>query len=81
MDRALIERMLGAAVLVFLLVVIAPALLDGEIKDSANKPGEGKPGSTRTQVIILGRPATSEPDTARARVPWRSVRPLPRSCR
>ncbi len=29
MDRALVERMIGAAVLVLLLVVVAPAVLDG----------------------------------------------------
>jgi cell division septation protein DedD len=35
MDRALIERMVGAVVLVVLIVVVAPALLDG--RDSSGQ--------------------------------------------
>jgi DedD protein len=56
MDRALIERMVGAVVLVLLLVVVAPALLDGrrasdhEIRESAAD------GPIRTEIIVLNAP-------------------------
>ena len=65
MDRALIERLIGAVVLVLLLVIVAPALLDGR------KPeGPGKEltridtDELRTEVIVLNAPldAAAEPD-------------------
>jgi len=53
MDRALIERMVGAVVLVLLLVVVAPALLDGR-RDSDGDGRDSDPDeSIRTEVIVL----------------------------
>jgi DedD protein len=60
MDRALIERMVGAVVLVVLLVVVAPALLDGR-RDADIDRGADVDGTLRTEVIVLnGRNAESE---------------------
>ncbi len=53
MDRALIERMVGATVLVLLLVIVAPALLDGSRTepDGSNNAEAGQ--QLRTEVILL----------------------------
>lgn len=56
MDRALIERMVGAVVLVLLLVVVAPALLDGRRVVDRESRDSGDDGSTRTEVIVLNAP-------------------------
>jgi DedD protein len=57
MDRALIERMVGAVVLVLLLVVVAPALLDGRRASDREARGSVSDGSTRTEVIVLNAPS------------------------
>ncbi len=55
MDRALLERMIGAVVLVLLFVVFVPALLDG--RDADEVAVERVPGEdTRTAVIVLNAP-------------------------
>ena len=56
MDRALIERMVGAVVLVLLLVVVAPALLDGRRVVDRESLNSGVDGPTRTEVIVLNAP-------------------------
>ena len=53
MDRALLERMIGAAVLVLLFVVFVPALLDGRQKPQDLMPSAG---GKRTEVIVLNAP-------------------------
>ncbi len=57
MDRALVERMIGAVVLVLLLVVVAPALLDGSPEDGPVPESEQQGGEERTAVIVLNEPA------------------------
>ncbi len=54
MDRALIERMVGAGVLVMALVLFAPALLDGRRDGDAGLGGTGD--GLRTEVIVLNAP-------------------------
>jgi DedD protein len=56
MDRALIERMVGAVVLVLLLVVVAPALLDGRRASDREINESAADGSIRTEVIVLNAP-------------------------
>jgi cell division septation protein DedD len=56
MDRALIERMVGAVVLVLLLIVVAPALLDGRRASDRNIDESAADGHTRTEVIVLNAP-------------------------
>lgn len=53
MDRALIERMVGAVVLVLLLVVVAPALLDGSRVSDSDSLSPESDGATRTEIIVL----------------------------
>jgi DedD protein len=61
MDRALLERMIGAVVLVLLLVVVAPALLDGRNDTgSDNAQSISASGGTRTEVIVLNAPRQAE---------------------
>jgi outer membrane biosynthesis protein TonB len=54
MDRALLERMIGAAVLLLLLVVVAPALLEGP-DEPASAPEEisAEQPATRVETIVL----------------------------
>jgi DedD protein len=61
MDRALIERMVGAIVLVVLIVVVAPALLDGRDSSGPLQQPTGSGGQNRTEVIMLNGPAGSAP--------------------
>ena len=67
MDRALLERMVGAAALVLLLVIFAPALLDG-----TGEPGSGsfdkspEDREVRTQVIVLNEPRAAATDESPA---------------
>jgi DedD protein len=61
MDRALIERMVGAVVLVVLIVVVAPALLDGRDSSGQLQQPAGAGGQNRTEVIMLNGPAGSAP--------------------
>ncbi len=65
MDRTLLERMVGAVVLVLLLVLLAPALLDGGAEGDAerNRPVSADSGK-RTEVIILNAPVTATPPPA-----------------
>ncbi|MDP6437477.1 MAG: SPOR domain-containing protein [Gammaproteobacteria bacterium] len=71
MDRALIERMVGAGVLVLVLVLFAPALLDGRRDDPDLAAfGEGM----RTEVIVLNAPLDAdqpagEPDERSTELP------------
>jgi DedD protein len=55
MDRALIERMVGAGVLVLVFVLFAPALLDGS-KGGDEDPGVTSDSGIRTEVIVLNTP-------------------------
>lgn len=66
MDRALLERMVGAAVLVLIFVVVAPMLLDGRDEDDPGAAGKGSSsaGSRRTEVIVLNSPSQSKPEPA-----------------
>jgi DedD protein len=67
MDRSLLERMVGAVVLVLLLVLLAPALLDGEQTESGTVDDVRTAGRTRTEVIVLNEPSratTSTPQKA-----------------
>lgn len=63
MERALLERMVGAVVLVLLLVVLAPALLDGRDDSANNRMVADAPvdAGTRTEVIVLNAPVTAPP--------------------
>jgi DedD protein len=75
MDRSLLERMVGAVVLVLLLVLLAPALLDGEQSESGTADDERTAGRTRTEVIVLNessRATTSAEPVTRA--PQKAVR-------
>jgi len=61
MDRALIERMVGAAVLVLALVLFAPALLDGERKNSGSDASDrSRVDGLRTEVIVLNEPLNAD---------------------
>jgi DedD protein len=54
MDRALLERMVGAVVLVLIFVLIVPALLDGQQDDGTSQTGSRTTDSgRRTEVIVL----------------------------
>ncbi|MEJ2138424.1 MAG: SPOR domain-containing protein [Gammaproteobacteria bacterium] len=53
MDRALIERMIGATVLVLLLVIVAPAVLDGSRQESLSDGDSPSGDRVRTEVIVL----------------------------
>jgi len=61
MDRALLERMVGAVVLVLLLVLLAPALLDGRDNDAVPMLAGQSDEGTRTEVIVLNAPVTAPP--------------------
>jgi cell division septation protein DedD len=69
MDRSLLERMVGAVVLVLLLVLLAPALLDGEQTESGTVDDVRTAGRTRTEVIVL-----NEPSRATTSAPQKAVR-------
>jgi DedD protein len=68
MDRALLERMVGAVVLVLLFVVFVPALLDGrqgdQDGDEGRSDGPATRGATRTEVIVLNAAETAAPSVA-----------------
>lgn len=65
MDRQLLERMIGAVVLIGLLVIVAPALLDGGREgDAEQEPAAApEPGESglRTHTIRLDEEADSPP--------------------
>ena len=68
MDRQLLERMVGAAVLIVALIVIAPAILDGPRDGDAPMPARAeRGGEMRTVTIHPDRPA-EEPPVARSPV-------------
>ena len=65
MDRTLLERMVGAVVLVLLFVLFAPVLLDGSVDGDADKRAEpSAQGAKRTEVIILNAPVNAQPRAA-----------------
>ncbi len=67
MDRALLERMVGAIALVLLLVVVAPALLDGSSESGFDKfahNSDDKEVSTRVIVLNEPRGVTTSDDSA-----------------
>ena len=70
MDRALLERMVGAVVLVLLFVVFVPALLDGR-QDDAGKTFDNNTArtGTRTEVIVLNAAETTPPSVAESPKP------------
>jgi len=66
MDRQLLERLIGAGVLVIALVIIVPAILDGESDDEGETGHEPAVSATnneprRTHTIRLDRSAQSPP--------------------
>ena len=79
MDRALKERIIGAAVLVVVVVLVVPVFLDGPpqsgeiVSERVPLPGQAAEGETRTVVLDRDRdepvpvPApVTEPETERA---------------
>ena len=69
MDRQLLERMVGAAVLIVALVVIAPAILDGPgDRETGSATAPLPDGNVRTVTIRPDRPA-AEPPVARQSAP------------
>lgn len=80
MDRALLERMVGAVVLVLMFVVFVPALLDGRQDSDTVRSKNIETGvGTRTEVIVLNAAEnTSPPDTQtdKLRVPERQPKPV-----
>jgi DedD protein len=62
MDRALTERLIGAAILVMVVVLLAPALLDGGPQSSAPLAGSGnKAAAPETKVVVLKTPQPVAP--------------------
>ena len=62
MDRTLLERMVGAVVLVLLFVLFAPALLDGSADgDAGLSEVPAEQNGKRTEVIILNAPVNAQP--------------------
>lgn len=65
MERALLERMVGAVVLVLLLVLVAPALLDGRDDQGADlfadTAASDRDGETRIEVVVLNAPVSPPP--------------------
>lgn len=83
MDRAILERMLGAVVLLVLLVVVAPSLLDGSDNDSDQLELSelASPNETRIETIVLDvAPGSATPDTIAVAVlkPEPVVAPTPK---
>jgi DedD protein len=81
MDRALLERMVGAVVLVLLFVVFVPALLDGrqgdQDGDEGQSDGPATRGATRTEVIVLNAAETAAPSVAETIKPQVKAPPKP----
>lgn len=76
MERQLLERMIGAGVLLVALVIIVPAILDGrpDVEDTSQSSAAGRdaPGSAvplRTHTIRLDRRPESPPVARQAAVP------------
>jgi len=69
MDRALLERMIGAIALLLLLVIVAPAVLDGSRESGLDRLSNAQDDQdVRTQIIVLNEPddpeAWQEPKSA-----------------
>lgn len=61
MDRALLERMIGAIALVLVLVIVAPALLDGTRESSSDRLAAAQDNQdVRTEIIVLNEPRKPE---------------------
>jgi DedD protein len=70
MDRALLERMVGAVVLVLMFVVFVPALLDGRQEENGKQSVENAGrAATRTEVIILNAAETPPPSVVESPAP------------
>ncbi|MDH3453082.1 MAG: SPOR domain-containing protein, partial [Gammaproteobacteria bacterium] len=62
MDRQLLERMVGAGVLLIALILVVPAVLDGEGDQPARDDGTDQAaGTMRTHTIRLDRPPKRPP--------------------
>jgi DedD protein len=90
MDRALKERIIGAAVLVVFVVLVVPVFLDGPpqsgeiVSERVPLPGQAAEGETRTVVLDRDRdepvpvPApVTEPETERAQPVQPESKPEP----
>ena len=91
MDRALKERIIGAAVLVVFVVLVVPVFLDGPpqseeiLSERVPLPGQAAEGETRTVVLDRDRdepvpvPApVTEPETERAQPVQPESKPEPK---
>ena len=91
MDRALKERIIGAAVLVVVVVLVVPVFLDGPpqsgeiVSERVPLPGQAAEGETRTVVLDRDRdepvpvPApVTEPETERAQPVQPESKPEPK---
>ena len=91
MDRALKERIIGAAVLVVVVVLVVPVFLDGPpqsgeiVSERVPLPGQAAEGETRTVVLDRDRdepvpvPApVTEPETERAQPVQPESKPGPK---
>ena len=74
MDRALLERMVGAAVLVLLFVVFAPMLLDG--RDDVPDDQQGATSTdAKTKVIVLNQPVEKPSSPVSSKQPENKTKP------
>ena len=82
-DRALKERVIGAAVLVVLAVLVVPIFLDGPsteseiVSESVTLPGQNG-GERKQQTIVLDRNRSQPVPTTQASVP-RAAEPEPQA--
>ncbi len=58
MDRQLLERMVGAAVLIVALVLVVPAILDGPKRTAQREPGGAELADTPMRTVTI-RPAAA----------------------
>lgn len=83
MDRTLLERMVGAVVLVLLFVLFAPVLLDGSADGDNDQPARApEQNGKRTEVIILNAPvnaADNGGDRTPVAPPPRQTEPAPKA--
>ena len=82
-DRALKERLIGAAVLVIVAVLVVPIFLDGPsteseiVSESVTLPGQND-GERKQQTIVLDRNRSQPVPTTQASVP-RAAEPEPQA--
>ena len=82
-DRALKERIIGAAVLVVIAVLVVPVFLDGPddgaemITESVTLPGQNNQ-ERKQQTIVLDRDRTEPVPTAAAPTPTAQQKPVPK---